>query len=62
MQTLFLVPSSLGRSVGVGLEGQRSIFPKVTIADAIMDRLIHNAHRIELKGGSMRKKQKLDGH
>jgi DNA replication protein DnaC len=32
-----------------------------TIADAIMDRLIHNAHRIQLKGGSMRKKQKLDG-
>jgi len=32
-----------------------------TIADAILDRLIHNAHRIPLKGGSMRKKQKLDG-
>jgi DNA replication protein DnaC len=32
-----------------------------TIADAIMDRLIHNAHRVQLKGGSMRKKQKLDG-
>ena len=31
-----------------------------TMADAIMDRLIHNAHRIQLKGGSMRKKQKLD--
>jgi DNA replication protein DnaC len=31
-----------------------------TIADAILDRLIHNAHRIQLKGGSMRKKQKLD--
>jgi DNA replication protein DnaC len=31
-----------------------------TIADAIMDRLIHNAHRIQLKGGSMRKKQTLD--
>lgn len=27
-----------------------------TLADAIMDRLIHNAHRIELKGESMRKK------
>ena len=27
-----------------------------TIADAILDRLIHNAHRINLKGGSMRKK------
>ena len=32
-----------------------------TIADAIMDRLIHNTHKIELKGGSMRKKRgKLD--
>ena len=31
-----------------------------TLADAIMDRLIHNAHRIQLKGGSMRKKQKPD--
>jgi DNA replication protein DnaC len=32
-----------------------------TIADAILDRIIHGAHRIQLKGGSMRKKQKLDG-
>jgi DNA replication protein DnaC len=28
-----------------------------TIADAILDRLVHNAHRINLKGTSMRKKQ-----
>lgn len=28
-----------------------------TIADAILDRIIHNAHRIELKGDSMRKKR-----
>jgi DNA replication protein DnaC len=27
-----------------------------TIADAILDRIIHNAHRIELKGDSMRRK------
>jgi DNA replication protein DnaC len=27
-----------------------------TIADAIMDRIIHNAHRIELSGESLRKK------
>ncbi len=27
-----------------------------TVADAIMDRIIHNAHRIELKGESMRRK------
>jgi len=29
-----------------------------TIADAILDRLVHNAHKLELKGGSMRKNQK----
>ena len=33
-----------------------------TIADAILDRLIHNAHRIHIKGGSMRKKLKLDSN
>jgi DNA replication protein DnaC len=33
-----------------------------TIADAILDRLIHNAHRIHMKGGSMRKKLKLDSN
>ena len=26
-----------------------------TLADAVLDRLVHNAHRIELKGESMRK-------
>ncbi len=33
-----------------------------TIADAIMDRVLHNAHRVELKGESMRKRmaKKLD--
>lgn len=31
-----------------------------TIADAILDRIVHNAHRIELKGESMRKKRKAD--
>ena len=30
-----------------------------TLADAILDRLIHSAYRIELKGGSMRKKKSL---
>ena len=29
-----------------------------TVADAILDRLVHNAHKIELKGESMRKKKK----
>ena len=30
-----------------------------TTADAILDRLVHNAHTIQLKGGSMRKKTPL---
>ncbi|WP_422444680.1 MULTISPECIES: IS21-like element helper ATPase IstB [unclassified Endozoicomonas] len=32
-----------------------------TLADAILDRLIHNAHRLELKGKSMRKNQTKTG-
>ncbi len=28
-----------------------------TIADALLDRLVHNAHRINLTGESMRKKR-----
>lgn len=31
-----------------------------TVADAIMDRLVHSAHRINLKGESMRKKSAID--
>jgi DNA replication protein DnaC len=31
-----------------------------TYADAILDRLVHNAHRIELAGDSLRKKRKTD--
>lgn len=30
-----------------------------TMADAILDRIIHQSHRVELKGESMRKKSKL---
>jgi len=28
-----------------------------TIADGILDRLVHNAHRIEMRGESMREKR-----
>jgi DNA replication protein DnaC len=28
-----------------------------TLADSILDRLVHNAHRIEMRGESMRKKR-----
>lgn len=30
-----------------------------TIADAILDRIIHDAHRLELKGESLRKKKNI---
>ena len=33
------------------------IIGEATIADAILDRLVHTSHRIELKGESIRKKQ-----
>jgi DNA replication protein DnaC len=36
------------------LEWHRRI-PDPTLADAILDRLVHNAHRIELKGETQRK-------
>ncbi|CAI9907513.1 ATP-binding protein [Pseudomonas aeruginosa] len=31
-----------------------------TLADAILDRLVHNAYRINLKGESMRKQRRID--
>ncbi|MEH6705213.1 MAG: ATP-binding protein, partial [Galbibacter orientalis] len=33
------------------------IIGEQTIADAILDRLVHSAHRVDLKGESMRKKR-----
>jgi DNA replication protein DnaC len=40
----------------VPIEDWFNIIAAPTIADAILDRLVHNAHRIEMKGESMRKK------
>lgn len=31
-----------------------------TLADAILDRVVHDAHRVELKGDSLRKKRKIE--
>ena len=38
-----------------------AVFEDPTIADAVLDRLVHNAHRIALHGPSMRRKQHQDG-
>lgn len=43
------------------VESWHEYISEATLADAILDRLLHNAHRLPLKGDSMRKKQrKLD--
>ena len=39
----------------VPVEAWHEVIGSPTLADAILDRLVHNAHRIELKGESMRK-------
>ena len=36
------------------------IIGEQTVADAILDRIIHNAHRLELKGESLRKRRTSD--
>lgn len=40
----------------VPVAGWYEIIGEQTIADAILDRIIHDAHRIDLKGESLRKK------
>ncbi|WP_312398379.1 IS21-like element helper ATPase IstB [Chryseobacterium sp.] len=44
----------------IPVQGWYDIIGEKTIADAILDRLVHKAHRIELKGESMRKKRTLN--
>ena len=39
------------------VEHWHKVIGEPTIADAILDRLVHNAHRINLKGESMRKRR-----
>lgn len=39
----------------VPLQDWHARFPDPTLADAILDRIVHNAYRLELRGGSMRK-------
>ena len=37
------------------VEGSHEVIADPTVADAILDRLVHNAHRLTLTGGSLRK-------
>ena len=44
----------------IPVQGWYDIIGEKTIADAVLDRLIHQAHRIELHGESMRKKKSIN--
>jgi DNA replication protein DnaC len=50
----------------LAIEHWHELIPNSTIADAILDRLVHNAHRLVLNGESIRKrlakKEGLDGN
>lgn len=41
----------------VPVEGWYELIAEKTLADAVMDRLVHRAHKLDLKGASMRKKK-----
>lgn len=43
------------------IEKWHKVIGDPTLGDAILDRLVHNAHKIALKGESMRKKDKKSG-
>jgi len=42
------------------MQGWYDIIGKKTIADPILDRLIHQSHRLEQQGESMRKKIRVN--
>jgi DNA replication protein DnaC len=44
----------------IPVQGWYGIIGEKTIADAILDRLIHQSHRLELHGESMRKKRGIN--
>lgn len=41
----------------IPVEHWHELISQTTLADAVMDRIVHRSHRIELKGDSLRKKQ-----
>lgn len=47
--------SSIIISTQIPVKGWHDLIGEATIADAILDRIVHSSHRIQLKGESMRK-------
>ena len=51
----------MGHSEGGGSASWHHAIGNATYADAILDRLVHNAYRIELNGDSMRRQTNPPG-
>lgn len=51
--------SSIIIAAQVPVESWHQLFGEATIADAILDRIVHAAHRIKLTGQSLRKNRKI---
>jgi DNA replication protein DnaC len=47
------------RGVVVPVDKWHAVIGDPTYADAILDRLVHNAHRIDLAGDSLRRRRSL---
>jgi len=48
------------RALQLPIDKWHELIGDPTYADAILDRLVHNAHRIELTGDSLRKRRKAE--
>ena len=53
--SIYVTTGSIIVTSQLPIEEWYAYFKNPTLADAIMDRLIHNAYKINLKGESMRK-------
>ena len=59
MEKLFAL-KLLGMAEAFKAQLQQPSIDDLSFADAILDRLVHNAHRLNLKGGTLRKKSRFD--
>ena len=58
LKKIFRLCFGLGLSVSqLPVDHWHEMIGDPTIADVLLDRLVHNAHRIQLKGESMRKRK-----
>lgn len=54
------MPTAVTADYSINVKHWHEHIGEPTIADAILDRLMNHAYKIELKGDSMRKTEKID--